>query len=786
MKNFTILAALLLSTAVWAGNEQATAQERVGFTENKGQVADDGGHLRSEVLFKVSGVQPGIYITTSGITYVFPQRRPHATEEGIPADNQIEWSKLTMRLEGAQLSKENIVTEDALPGVSNYYYAHCPQGVLNVKTYRTVTIKSVYPGIDWVLKADATGKLSHDFIVHPGADPLAIKLFYEGASSIKAENDMLLFQSKYGSVQEGQLNVYQGTQKVSAKFMNKNNRISVKVADYNRKCTLVIDPPLQWSQMQISSGADIGYAVTPAHDGSGDVCLVGTSDGSDFPMQNAAQGTFGGQSDMVIVRLTSNGARIWSTYYGGTGYEEGKGIASDYAGNVYVTGYTGSSVNFPTLNPLQANYGGGMYDMAIVKFNSAGACQRATWYGGVNSDFGMAMTCTGSGDVYITGYTGSSNFPTLTAIQSSKSFVNDAFIVKLNSALTVQWATFYGGDDDDKGRAITLDPSNSNVYITGSTVSGTFPNTTGGFQANSASAYNAEDAFIVKMSTSQVVQFATYCGGSDADFGQGIAVDNAGDIFITGYTLSFDFPIVNAGGSASYIDSTQGSPATHDAFIVQCSSNGATRNWSTYFGGSSTDLALAVACNNTGNLFIAGYSASTDLQMHLPADAAYYHPTQSDGGLYNDIFITGFLISDHSLQWSTYYGNTDNNEAHGLACDSIDNIYVTGNDSMNMAALKFAHGIFTSTNSATATPFSIHSWPDPATSELNVALRSDQASMINVSITNEIGQLLQTESWNAAAGENRYTINVQHLPAGIYFLRADHNGTSEVHRFVKH
>src|SRR6185436_17126032 len=204
--------------------------------------------------------------------------------------NPLSWSKLEMKLESASIQKENVVVENELPGFSNFYYAHCPQGILQVKSYHKVTIKNVYPGIDWVLNADAANGLSHDFIVHPGADPNDIKFSYRGASErISLQNGLLTITSPYGKIVEGGLNVFEETSKknITASFVMRRNKVSFSLANYDRNDLLIIDPPLQWDMPQASTDFDYGYAIVAARDGSGDALLTGESDGTDFPDLNA-------------------------------------------------------------------------------------------------------------------------------------------------------------------------------------------------------------------------------------------------------------------------------------------------------------------------------------------------------------------------------------------------------------------------------------------------------------------------------------------------------------------
>ncbi len=782
---------------------QRTYNEQLGFVENKGQLADRKGNLLSDVLFKATGTDAGMYVTTTGITYVFHSDAAPAcmTEEATRITRS--WSKIEMRICGATVRPENIIREDALPGVSNYYYPHCPQGILGVQSWRTITIKEIYPGIDWVLTADPEKGMAHDFIVHPGADANQVKLMYVGGPLTESSDEHLVFTTAHGTLREGKLLVYeQETGKVipanfevmvdfpscvdrHRKFVNRT-WVEYEIPALSTKRTLIIDPPLQWTMPQSSTDVEYGYGVSSAKDGSGDVLLTGSTAGTDFPDTLAYQGTLYGFEDMVVVRLDAQGVREWATYYGGTDYEQGKGVASDVSGNCYVAGNTGSN-DFPVLNPLQANYGNGVYDLAVIKFDAGGVRQWATWYGSFGNEYGTGIAVdAGTGDVYVTGYTNSQFFITTAgAIQATKNTGYDGYILKVNTSCVMQWCTFYGGDDDDKIRAITIDPNGSNIYLSGSTLSGTFPVTAGVFQSASASPYFAEEAFITKISAAQVVQFSSFCGGTDADFGQGIAVDNNGNIFITGYTLSGDFPVANPGGTA-YVDSTIGSIGTHDAFIVGCNSTGTTRFWSTYFGGTMTDMAFSIASDNFVGVYICGNTASTDFPVQMPVDNVFYQSTHGDGGTYNDMFIAWFDQSS-AIKWSTYYGGLNSDEAYGIAVDAGNNIFLTGVDNNDMAALKFNPGF--PTGAATDGPYYRDQviYPNPARDELILHFASYDEGAFTFEMLNMNGQLVSKSMTSVTAGHrNTYRFDISTLPEGIYFLLTYcPDGTLHVKKFVK-
>jgi hypothetical protein len=809
MKNHLLLFASFVFTV------SLFAKDGTGFVENKGQLADANGNPLNNVLFRSTGTGPALFITTSGLTCVFKQKQSPAGSETTSGFN---WSKIEIELAGASIIPGNITTENQLPGVSNFYYAHCTQGITGVKTWERVILHEVYPGIDWVVNANEISGVSHDFIVHPGADVAQIKLLYKGADKgvLFDESGKMIMHSAYGTLLEGPLNVFEEQSAANVHaiinsstvfkttshapgkiiiarcglYADPNARLTGEYvteitygfdANYNRNTTIVIDPPLQWDMPQTSAGFDYGYGVAAVRDGSGDAVFAGTTDGTDFPTLNAYQGSLSGTEDMVIMRLDGNGTRLWSTYYGGTSAEGAKGISTDNSGNCYVAGYTTSS-NFPTLLSGQLNYGGGTFDAAAIKFNTAGVRQWATWLGGIGTDYGTAIVADSVGNCYVTGYTGSTNFPTVTPLQATKNTGYDAFITKYSTIGVMQWSTFFGGDDEDKARAITLDAGASNLYITGTTLSGGFPVTAGSFQNSSASAYFAEDGFVLKMNpSSQAVSFCSYLGGGDADFAQGIAVDATGVIYITGYTLSSDFPVANPGGNA-YVDSTIGSLGTHDAFIMSCNSTGTTRTWSTYFGGSSPDMGFSISCRANSGIFICGNTASIDFPTQVPFDNMFFQGTQGDGGNFNDMFIAWFDGSD-SLLWSTYYGDTNSNEAYGISVDATG-FFVTGTDSNDLAAIKFTYSIPTA-QAEYALRASFLVYPSPASSQLTVAVNSIVPGEATIELFNSAGQIIRVSTSLLSEGNNTLQIDIGNLAPGIYSIRYTAGNNTHIARFVK-
>jgi hypothetical protein len=762
MRILNTVICLLATVSAFAIDPGSTS----GFTENKGQITNEG------VLFSLQWNGTSFFVTEDGLDFVHYER--------VGEDQRTISSRSSIHVIGAAVERSNVIKNDAIAGYSNFYYSHCPQGILGVRTFSRLTFISVYPGIDWVLSFDPQNGLEHDFILHPGADPGLIRLEYSGDDLVNS-SDLIHLRSGNTSITEGPLHAFNSIDltTVAAAFKVDRNtgdtwNVSYELAAYDHNATIIIDPPLQWSSPQSSSEFDQGFALAPAKDGSGDVMITGSSEGTDFPDTLAWQGTLAGPMDAVVIRLDANGQRKWSTYYGGSDIETGHAIATDISGLAYVTGTTRSS-GLPLLNEIQDEGGG--RDVFFITLDAQGVLGSSTYFGGLINDDATAIAVGPANEIYICGFTNSEDLPVAgDPIQPVKDASNDGFILKLSSPSQVEWCTYFGGNDDDKIRAIAIDESGNNIYLTGSTTSSTFPTTNGVFQPFSGSGLFAEDAFVTRIDASQVLQFSGYFGGSDADFGQAISVGANGAIHVTGYSFSPDLPITDPLNGA-YMDSTYN--GVHDAFIMRCNNSGSSRTWSTYFGGMSSDLALGIA-ERGGKILITGKSNSTDLPVLEPSDGDYYQPVQSDGGNYNDMFIAWFDETS-ALAWSTYYGTTDSNdEAHDIAIGDLGEILVTGVSTNDLAALKFSSDI---TIGITDRPFitDLQISPMPATDRIEVRF-PNSVTDVDLSLYDQKGKLVWKDSFVNATIIN---VDLSALAPGTYLLNATGPGLAATDRVIK-
>jgi hypothetical protein len=286
--------------------------------------------------------------------------------------------------------------------------------------------------------------------------------------------------------------------------------------------------------------------------------VTGTTYSADFPTTlGAFDRTLADSNDVFVSKLNSNGsALVYSTYLGGTPtpvpaggsdpFEFGRGIAIDAAGNAYVTGQTTSS-NFPTTpGAFDRTLNVGTFDATdafVTKLNATGsALVYSTFLGGTSRDDGLGVAVNGSGAAYVAGETTSArNFPTtLGAFDTTSNGGADAFVAKLNAAGSrLVYSTFLGGGAGEGAVAIAVDGANR-AWVTGGTSSANFPTTTGGFDR---SLNGPSDVFVTKLNgTGSRLVFSTFLGGARTENGRDLAVDTAGNAYVTGTTFSANFP----------------------------------------------------------------------------------------------------------------------------------------------------------------------------------------------------------------------------------------------------
>jgi hypothetical protein len=420
---------------------------------------------------------------------------------------------------------------------------------------------------------------------------------------------------------------------------------------------------------------DTFYAV--AADSSGNTYAVGYTTGTLFPTQNAAQPSYGGgASDAVVVKLNAAGTNIiYATYLGGSDSDQAYGIATDAAGNAYITGVT-YSTNFPRAGALQSTFGGGLQDAFVTKLSPTGAIVYSTYLGGSGDDLGQGITVNAAGEAYVTGTTFSANFPRLAPLQNALGGTNDAFVSKLSAAGgSLVYSTYLGGSGGEYGQGIAIDNAGGAIVV-GQTGSSNFPLAAA---AQAAFGGSASDAFVSRLSPAgSAFVYSTYLGGTGADVATGVA-QVGGAAIVVGYTSSSNFPRFNASQS-TYGGST-------DGFLTRVSSAGTSLDFSTYLGGSGSDTANAVLLEAAGYVYVAGQTASSDFPVLSPIAGQESRSGTDDG------FLAAFSAASGAKAYATYLGGNATDAAVGVAAGA-NLLHVLGNTfSTNLST---PGGLFTS------------------------------------------------------------------------------------------
>ena len=653
----------------------------IKFEENKGQIVDGNFRPVPFVLFKAEAPGMSLYITEKGLTYVFVKHQEKQDEKpSTPALTPFaERLKAKMAwvhvfLDGANISRENIIKEVESSEHYNYFYGQCQQGIYDVHQYHKITIKEVYPGIDWVFYNSQTSGMKYDFVVHPGADPSQIKLIYEGENPLTLLDDgSISIQTQLGSLKEEKPITYEqgGDLEVESSYQlttisNHQTLLKFNLARYDPSKRLIIDPQLFWYTFY--GGISVDDCFSTATDQDGNLFVTGGTSSEIFPLLDPG-GTayfsddystlpFAVDLSVFLLKFSSSGNLLWATYYGGFGEESAYSVETDMNGAVFLTGWT-KSQDFPVQSAgagsyNQPTYGGGFMDAFILKFQNNGTRLWASYYGGSGQDCGYGLHADLLGNLWITGKTDSPNFPTQnsgTFFQGTNAGESDAFILKFNNLGARQWATCYGGTGNDEGHSVSTDV-NGNAFVSGETFSNNFgtQNNGGYFQSNYG---GAGDAFILKFAANGSRLWATYYGGIGYDIGMSIGNDSQGNLFVLGSSESSDFPVQNSG---TFFQGTYNGGFS-DAFILKFNNNGS-RLWATLMGGDESEVFGTfdnLGLDKCDNLYFTFIHATSPL---TPAEASI--PNNSFPYITNTINAP-FFIANATCSWEPILGRMSNN-----------------------------------------------------------------------------------------------------------------------------
>jgi len=672
------------------------------FESNRGQAAP-------QVSFISRGQGYRAYLTGNGMILSLRAGEVNTSSTTHKISN-VKRATIQFQLLGSAPNPK-VVGENQQPGVVNYFIGNDPtRWHRNVPTYGQIRYRNVYPGIDLIYYGNHQ-ELEYDFAVAPKADPRQIRFAITGASSIKVESDgTLILGTHNGELHFQPPVIYQehNGRRVPVKgsfTVSEANRIGFQLAQYDSTQPLVIDPVLLYSTYLGGSGNDqpAGIAV----DASGNVYVGGSTDSSDFP--GSTLGSLPAGTDHAFVaKLDATGSNlIYADYLGGSGGDYGYAIALDASNNVYVTGSTASS-DFPMVNPFQGTYPGS-FNAFLSKISADGSSLLySTYFGGNGSDIPSSVAVSQTGEMTIAGYTSSTNLAVANAYQSSAFpnqggvYGNYGFVTRFSpDGSSLEFSTYFGGSanqplscglstcwpqPDSQIMAMTTD-SNGNSYVGGYTNTSNFPATSGAYLTTNTTQMNANVGFVSKFNSAGALQYSTYFYGSSGlpMSINAIAVDGAGDAYITGLALSDStFPVT----STSICDPVSAGWACSYSFVSKFDPTGARLLYSTFLGPNNGSVPEAIALDANDDAYVLGFTSSNSFSA--------VNGIEPYAGGY-DLLLVEIDPAATTQLFATYLGGSGDEEPAptGMVADTSGNIYLTG--STSSTDLPVTAGAFQST-----------------------------------------------------------------------------------------
>ncbi|MCO5052403.1 MAG: SBBP repeat-containing protein [Verrucomicrobiae bacterium] len=591
------------------------------------------GQYPGAANFVARGPHYQLTLAPTELTVTVFRSPPPASERNLATRHQASSTPVRFETLAVELLSANpratIAGEGELAGRANYLVGDDPaQWRTGVPFYERVRVKEVYPGINLVHYGNQN-QLEYDFEVQPGADPELIRLAFRGVSELHhdAATGELVFKLGEAELRQPKPVVYQNGPRartlVSGDYVvETNNIVRFDLGAYDRTQPLIIDPLVSYAR------------------------------------------TWGGSSDDVF----------WA-------------VALDSQGNIYVAGET-MSLGLASAGAAQTNLAGALFghgDVLVAKMdNRFQATNYITYIGGAAYEAAFDLAVDAAGNAYVTGYTGSTNFPVVNALQPeiggrvTPGFATpplDAFVTKISaSGSNLLFSTFLGGRSDDVGLGIALD-SATNIYVVGQTLSTNFPtaNTT------NTSASGFEDAFVVKLAASGTnLLYARYLGGTGHDYARGVAVSSSDDPVVVGYTTSSDFPITTNALQTALNNITNTATAAEDAFICQLEADTGAVQYATYLGGAGNDEAFRLALDSSNRVYVVGQTWSHD----FPRTSTNFPSAVLDkNSSLADAFVTRFALGATNWDYSVVFGGAGAEVAWGIAVDAMGRASVAGETS---------------------------------------------------------------------------------------------------------
>ncbi len=590
----------------------------------------------------------------------------------------------TVQLKFPGSNRDRQFRGESRQSVSTNYFIE--QKRASVPAFAKLRVSEVYPGIDVVYYGNGR-EMEYDFEIAPGADPSRIRIQFEGADAVTL-NDAgeVVLTLGSGEVKQRAPIVYQRRASgeiahIDAKYrIGPDGVVRLALAGYDPKAKLIVDPVITYTGYLAGTIADTGIAI--AHGANGVMYMAGNTVSIDFPTSVDGFQTVnnGGQDIWLMVLDPSKGgaAIVYSTYLGGASDDTLKAMTIDQNGVFYITGAT-VSVAFP-VSASAIPYTSAGLSHAFVSMvdpsQGANGLIYSTYLAGSQTEEGDGIAVA-SGKIYVTGTTNSDDFPMAgTPLQGTRSVSFDAFVAEIDptqsGAASEVFGTYLGGSGADAGRTIAVDAAGL-VYVAGSTYSFDFPLSANAYQPGN---HDDGDGFLAVLNPATgALVYSTFLGGSSTDEIKKILIDPAGRVAMTGYTLSFDFPV-----SQNAYQPVFGGVA--NAFLaildLKASQAGAGLTYSTFYGGTGGEVAYDLKLDAAGHYYLCGYTLSPD----LPVTPNAVSPNSGGAGLDGFIAVidpAAAPTGGNALVYATYVTSSDGFQiVYGIDVDAAGVVYATG------------------------------------------------------------------------------------------------------------
>lgn len=624
----------------------------------------NSGQTDKRALFCASAPGYTLWLTREGLTF----DRVGQNGRGEPVR-----SVAGLKFLGVNKDIKVVAAEPSEYRVSYFFGRDESEWKTDIPTSKAVLYKNLYDGVD--LKVYGAGRqVEYDWIVGPGADPARIRLAYEGGHEAKPDDEgNLVVETPAGRLLHRRPSAYQEIDgarvDVVAAFKEAGNgTFGFALGAYDPRHPLTIDPlVLAFSTYLGGNGYD--YALRVATDPTGAIYVCGGTHSKDFPpvYQDFPR------RDLYITKLSADGKSLVYTAFFPTSFgAEAAGLAVDQKGNVYFASGT-RNAKFPVKNAFQTEFKGGECDGFVLKLARSGkSLAYSSYIGGEGDDFCNGLQVDADGSAYIVGKTYSRGFPTKRAYQPKAGGRGDAFVAKVAAeGSSLVYSTYLGGTKYEEGWDLIVGADGA-VVIAGETQGSGFPLATP-FQK--AYGGGSTDAFVTKLSPKgNSLVYSSFLGGNSRDIALALAADANGAVYLAGVTEG-GFPVKHA-----FQKKRAGS---RDAFVARIAPDGKSVDYSSYLGGSRSDVAYDIAVDASGNAYVAGDTASRNFPLKEPLRASL------SGN--HDAFVSVLDASGAQLLASTFLGGRYMEMALGLALAPDASVLLCGMTNSPDFPVKYAY-----------------------------------------------------------------------------------------------